>query len=38
MSGLIAALNAAGMGQNTSTQTTKSNPGLLNIIGALAAL
>ena len=38
MSGLINALNAAGMGQNTSTQTTKNNPGLLNIIGALAAL
>jgi hypothetical protein len=38
MSGLIAALNAAGMGQGTKTQTTKNNPGLLNIIGALASL
>ena len=38
MSGLINALNAAGMGQGTTTQTQKSNPGLLNILGALAGL
>lgn len=38
MSGLINALNAAGMGQSTTTQTQKNNPGLLNIVGALAAL
>lgn len=38
MSGLIAALEAAGMGQRTTTQTEKNNPGLLNIIGGLAAL
>lgn len=38
MSGLINALNAAGMGQGTTTQTQKSNPGLLNILGAFAGL
>ena len=38
LSGLINALNAAGLGQSTSTSTTKNNPGLLNIAGGLMAL
>lgn len=38
MSGLINALNAAGMGQSTTTQTQKNNPGFLNIAGGLLGL
>lgn len=38
LQGLITAISGAGLGQGTTTQTNTSKPGLLNILGALAAL
>lgn len=38
LQGLITAISGAGLGQGTTTQTNTSKPGLLSILGALAAL
>lgn len=38
LAGLISALGGASMGQQTTSQTTRNNPGALNILGGLLAL
>lgn len=38
LAGLISALGGASMGQSTTSQTTKNNPGALNILSGLLAL